>query len=156
MIVGIDPGFTGAIAFLSDKKNKLLGMWDMPIIYIMKKKQVNAKFLAQMLKQISNDEPISLVAIEDVHAMPHDGVVSAFRFGYNAGILMGVCKSLELNVLRIKPSVWKPALGLTRHKNDSINLARETFPDYMKYFKRQKDDGRAEAALIAHFARENL
>ena len=147
MIVGIDPGFTGAIAIL-DKKGEII-LYDMPTLYIMKRKQVDGKALTRFFKPISHI--IEMAIVEDVHAMPEQGVTSTFRFGYSAGIIMGVLQALGIKTLRVKPSAWKQALGLSRDKAESLSLATKLFPKYKSYFKRAKDDGRAEACLIAHF-----
>ena len=88
--------------------------------------------------------------------MPGQGVVSTFNFGYNAGILLGVLEAHRLTVLKVKPNVWKCNMGLDRNKNTSIALAKKKFPDYSSYFKRAKDDGRAEAALIAWYAHKTF
>ena len=84
--------------------------------------------------------------------MPGQGVVSTFRFGYNAGILLGVLEAHRIQVLRVNPSSWKSALNLSSNKKDSLKLAIKKFPIYKAYFARMKDDGRAEAALIASYA----
>jgi crossover junction endodeoxyribonuclease RuvC len=153
MIIGIDPGFTGAIAFLADTRS--LEIYDMPTHLIMGRKQVDGEELAFLLGEIRKGRhKIQYAAVEDVSAMPEQGVTSTFRFGYSAGIVMGVLQALEIKVLRVKPSVWKPALGLSSDKKKSLALARKRFPQYKAYFKRAMDDGRAEAALLAHFARE--
>ena len=150
MIIGIDPGFTGAIAFLN--RNKLL-IQDLPIRLIMKKKQIDERKFAAIIK----DAPcIDYAAIEDVHSMPNQGVASTFTFGYNAGILLGVLAAHNIKILKVRPNVWKPALGLDRDKKKSLVLARKVFPDYQSYFKLMKHNGRAEAALIAHFAQKSL
>ena len=149
IIIGIDPGFSGAIAFYNST-TKRLKIYDLPLKKIMNKNQIDGVRFSQMIRFISDD--IEFAAIEDVHAMPNQGVVSTFRFGYNAGILLGVLCAHGLKILRIKPSVWKSALNLSANKKDSIELAKKAFPKYKGYFTRQKDDGRAEAALIALFA----
>ena len=147
MIIGIDPGFSGAIAFFSSK-GKLL-VYDMPLHKIMGRDQVDARKLTSLLKCYA---PFVFAAIEDVHTMPTDGVVTAGRFMYNTGILIGVLAALDIKILRMKPAVWKSALGLSSNKKQSLTLAKKTFPAYTHLFQRAKDDGRAEAALIAHFA----
>lgn len=87
--------------------------------------------------------------------MPRDGVASAFRFGYGAGVIQGIFDALEIKTLKIKPSVWKNAKGLNSNKKYSIDLARKLFPDYREhYFRLLKHDGRAEAAILAHYASE--
>ena len=75
---------------------------------------------------------------------------------YSAGIVMGVLQALKIEVLRSKPNVWKPALGLSSDKKKSLALAKKTFPAYKSYFNRAMDDGRAEAALLADFARQSF
>lgn len=151
MIIGIDPGFSGAISFL---REDTLIIKDLPITKLNKKKQIDACAFSNMIKIYRT--LIKLAVIEDVHSMPGQGVVSTFTFGYNAGILYGVLASLSIPIIRVKPSVWKPALGLSSDKKRSIALAKKIFIDYQEYFKRQKDDGRAEAALLAHFVQRSF
>lgn len=146
MVIGIDPGFSGAIAFYNKSKLKV---YDLPLKKFMGRNQIDGEAFAKIIKQYNKN--ISFAVIEDVHSMPEQGVVSTFRFGYNAGILLGVLNALNIKVLKVKPAVWKSALGLTSSKKLSLELAKETFPFYLQYFKRAKDDGRAEAALLAEF-----
>ena len=127
-------------------------VYDMPLIKFMGRNQVDGTKVANLLR----NQPIRFAVIEDVSSMPGEGVVSVFRFGYNAGVLLGVLQALDIKVLRVKPSVWKPALGLSSDKKKSLALAKKRFPRYSHHFSRAKDDGRAEAALIAHFASESL
>jgi len=150
MIIGIDPGFTGAIAFLTDE---YLRVFDLPVKYIMKRKQIDENALSLIIE--TNALNPCFCAIEKVHAMPNDGKAGAFTFGYNAGILIGVLAPFKINILRIPPAVWKSGLGLGRNKSESIKLARKLFPAYKDYFKSVRDhDGRAEAVLIAHYANQ--
>lgn len=151
MIIGIDPGFSGAIAFL-DKTN-LVAVYDLPLTTVMGRKQIDAE---KLKKYIPNTRGIEYAVIEDVHAMPDQGVVSMFRFGYNAGILFGLLTGLNIKILRVKPAVWKSALGLDSNKKNSLILACKLFPHAENSFARAKDDGRAEAALIAYFAQKSL
>lgn len=151
MIIGIDPGFSGAIAFLLG--NKLI-IKDLPLKLFMGRKQINGRSFSLIIKK--HLPKIKFAVIEDVHAMPNQGVVSMFRFGYNAGILLGVLEANNIDVLKVKPSVWKSALNLSSDKKKSLALAKKTFPGYMDYFKRAKNDGRAEAALLAFFAQQSL
>lgn len=153
IIVGIDPGFTGGIA-LYNTELKDVQIFDMPIQRVMNKRQVHAKELTKILRTVA--PRISHVAIENVHAMPEQGVSSTFKFGFNAGILHGVCHALELSVLPIAPSVWKGALSLSKKKRESLDLANKLFPGHKESFKLLKHDGRAEAALIAHYADKKI
>jgi len=154
MIVGIDPGFSGAIAFL-DKyaSNNRIEIQDLPLKMIMGRKQIDGSAFSKLL---TRPFIIRFAVIEDVAAMPGNGSVSMFRFGFNAGVLHGVLESLGIKLLRVKPAVWKSALGLDSNKKNSLILARRIFPKSQHYFTRAKDDGRAEAALLAHFAKTSI
>lgn len=154
MIIGIDPGFTGAIAFLSD--NNTLIIKDLPIRFIMGKKQIDEKKFSELIKERAAFDNIEFAVVEDVWVMPKQGIVSAGRFMYNAGILLGVLAAYNFKILKTKPNVWKPALGLDSDKKKSLRLAKKVFPAYKDYFKLVKHDGRAEAALIAYFAQKCL
>ncbi len=127
-------------------------VYDLPLTLFMGRKQIDGKHFADVIRSVNRPFGIRFAIIEDVNAMPKQGVVSMFRFGYNAGILLGVLQTLDIEILRVKPSAWKSALGLSSNKADSLALACKTFPNYKDYFQRAKDDGRAEAALLAHFA----
>jgi len=155
LIIGIDPGFSGAIAFLHNN-NKLI-VNDMPLVKINNRKQVDCDKINELIKTAKiNSKNFNFAAIEDVHSMPGQGVASTFRFGYNAGILLGILKSNDIKVLRVRPTVWKSALGLSRKKSESLMLAKKIFPYYKTYFNRAKDDGRAEAALLAYYAKQSF
>ena len=155
MIIGIDPGLKGAIAFLSEHKYvHTLFIEDLPLKTIMGRKQVDPKALAKIVRDMQ--VKIKFAVIEDVASRPDDGVVSAFRFGFSTGILYGVLETLDIKILRVKPSVWKPALGLDSNKKKSLALAKKIWPLHGHYFARVKDDGRAEAALLAHFAKTSI
>lgn len=148
-MIGIDPGFTGAIAFLDYEQN-FLQIADMPLTSHRNRKQIDGTALSIMF---APHNPFNtMVIIEDVHSMPNQGVSSTFWFGYNSGIILGVAKALTFRTLKVPPGVWKSALNLSTNKKDSLALAKKVFPDYSDYFKRAKDDGRAEAALLAYFA----
>ncbi len=147
MILGIDPGITGAIAFT--RKNQLL-IEDMPVIKVGKKYKIDATSFSRLIHR--DKYRIKYAIIEDVHAFPGQGVTSTFNFGYGAGILYGVLAAHNIKIIKVKPSVWKPALNLSRDKKKSLELAKRVYPNYKKYFSRLKDDGRAEAALLAHYA----
>ena len=152
MVIGIDPGFTGAISFVVSKD--VMQVFDLPLKLFMGRKQIDGTAFAKLIKD--RQHLIRFAIIEDVHAMPNQGVTSTFRFGYNAGILLGVLNALNVKVLKVKPSVWKCALNLSSDKKKSLQLAKKKFPAYKELFKRAKDDGRAEAALLALYAFETF
>lgn len=153
-IVAIDPGLKGAIAFLP-KYHRMI-IYDLPLKTYMGRKEIDGTALHEMIKERLIYFKFTFAVIEDVHAMPHDGVVSASRFGLGTGIIMGVLNAIRIPILRIKPTVWKSALNLSSDKKKSLALARKLFPDYTDYFRLVKHDGRAEAALMAYYVRENF
>lgn len=153
MIIGIDPGFTGAIAFIRDD---YVYIDDLPIRMIKGKRQIDEIAFSNLIKEKKKFNKIKYAAVEDVWVMPKQGIVSSGRFMFNAGILIGVLAALDIKILKTKPAVWKSALGLSKDKKKSLALAKKLFPDYKDYFRLMKHDGRAEAALIAHFAKVSL
>lgn len=155
-ILGVDPGVTGAMALvdLSDiKLPRLVDAWDFPKAYEIvkgkKRNRLHASNLAMLIETIS--PRVELAIIEDVHSMPRDTRVSAFSFGFAAGIVRGILSANYIETYGIKPEVWKPGLGLSRDKGDSLALARRLYgANY--HFSKRNDHGKAEAALIAYFA----
>jgi crossover junction endodeoxyribonuclease RuvC len=147
MILGIDPGLNGAIAWVSDTGH-LIRVADMPTVEVAGKKKVSPQMLVAMLEE--HDDLIKLAAIEEVGAMPGQGVTSMFNFGYSAGILAGVCAGLRVPVSLHRPSVWKRAAGVPADKGGARQMAQRFWPG-CRDFDRVKDDGRAESALLARW-----
>jgi len=147
LILGIDPGFSGGLALLYRNTGEL--RFTSPVLTVKAhgRPEIDAHALLQWLTP--HAPHVGLCAIEDVSAMPGQGVTGMFRFGYGAGLMSGIVIALGIPLIRIKPAVWKAALGLSREKGESIALASMLFD--RPFAKR--DDGVAEAALIAHFAR---
>ena len=151
IILGIDPGLYGALAFV-----ELVGgtprveVVDMPIVA----KQVNGMRRSRIDKSALADlianriHALRCVVIEDVHALPKDGPVQAFTFGYGLGLLHGICQVYDLTVVNVPPQVWKAKYGLTSDKDKSRAVASRFFPHNTDLWPRKKDDGRAEAALL--------
>ena len=154
LIYGIDPGFTGAVS-IYDTELDILIIHDIPVVKSPKGKTlINLPELLSILNNTENQP--SLAAIELVNAMPNQGVSSTFRFGQGFGQLqMGIVAS-KLPIEYVTPRQWKKYFDLTRDKGESRRLAKLCFPNHAHYFKRVKDDGRAEAALIGLYAKENL
>jgi crossover junction endodeoxyribonuclease RuvC len=158
VIIGIDPGITGAIACLVD--GELLDVEDMPTFTEMRGKRnvttVSPSGVTNVLDEFAvNGVNEPLVIIERVHATPQMGVTSAFNFGDGYGVLRGCVAALGYPVRYVEPSVWKKAAGLTADKGGSRRLASERWPAVAQLFARVKDDGRAEAALIAAWGAGN-
>ena len=156
-IIGIDPGYNGAIAVLyfdphDDPRECELFIESMPVKRVENRPpEIDLAHLFKILAP--HVEFCRYVALEKVFLMPFQDIGSGARYIYGAGQVHGLCVGLGLNVLPIIPGVWKSALKLNADKRGSLILARELFPSYAHEFRRMKDDGRAEAVLIAHFAR---
>ena len=148
MIWGIDPGVTGAIALFDPIKGDL-DIFDMPIVIVNKKKRVEPALVAQILSQ----EVKGRVFIEKVGAMPNQGVASMFSFGQSYGVMLGAAAALKLPTTAVTPRLWMKAVGRQRGSNKDASRARacQLFPSYAHYFKRKKDDGRADAALLCYY-----
>lgn len=141
MTLGIDPGATGAVAAL-DGDGGLLFVEDMPYL--------DGHVLAPQLAEVvlaGNGQRIAWV--ERAQSMPGMGVAGAFRYGAGYGCILGVLGALAVPTMTVRPNDWKRAAGLSADKGTSRRRAMELWPDHCGLFARVKDDGRAEAALIA-------
>lgn len=148
-VLGIDPGATGALAILT-AAGQLHDVHDMPVI----DKDVSAALVHHWLLEHADD--LGLAVIEHVHAMPKQGVASSFRFGRGKGVLEGVVAGFHCPVELPSPSKWKRDMGLDRSKDRARQVAIDLWPDHAHLFARVKDDGRAEAALLAEWGRRLL
>ena len=153
-VIGIDPGISGAVAVFED--GKLVNVSDMPTLKVESgkttKSHISAITLFRMLEgwqQMGNDQ--MHIVIEKVGAMPGQGVTSMFNFGRSAGIIEGVVAALQRPYTYVTPAAWTKAVGRATGKDASRMRAMELFPTRAELFKRAKDDGRADAALIAYW-----
>ena len=130
LIIGIDPGITGSICFFED--GKILEVIEMPVMTEGKKnkKQVNgAQIYNEFLKRINKKDDQIRVVIEQVSAMPGQGVTSMFNFGQSFGILKGVCSAMQLPMFFVRPAKWKKYFNLINSQKDaSRTRAIEIFP----------------------------
>ena len=154
LIIGIDPGITGSICFFED--GKIIDVVEMPNMAEGKKnkKQVNG---AQIYYEISlrikylKKEQIKVV-IEQVSAMPGQGVTSMFNFGQSFGILKGICSAMQLPMYFVRPAKWKKYFNLINSEKDaSRTKAIEIFPYFSGQLSRKKDSNKADAILLASF-----
>jgi hypothetical protein len=141
VILGVDPGASGAIAWLID--GRLEHVIDMPTA----DGRVAGALVAHELAE-PGWEP-HLAVVEDVHAMPKQGVSSTFKFGVSHGTVLGVLATLGVPVELVTPHRWKRHHGIGADKDRARRLAIERWPHAAGQFARKKDHGRAEAALIA-------
>ena len=118
-IIGIDPGLNGAIAVLQN--NKVIQIHDVPVMTDGKKnkRQLNSAQLVKLLKDNFQDEVDTVVVVEQVNAMPGQGVTSMFNFGQTFGAIKGVCAALELPIFFVRPSKWKKHFDLINSSKDS-------------------------------------
>ena len=154
LIIGIDPGISGSICFFQD--GKILDVVEMPTMTEGKKnkKQVNG---SQIFNEISqkiekiNPEDVKVI-IEQVSAMPGQGVTSMFNFGQSFGILKGICSAMQLSMYFVRPAKWKKYFNLINSEKDaSRTRAIEIFPYFSSQLSRKKDSNKADAILIASF-----
>ena len=152
-IIGIDPGLSGAIAVLDN--NKVLKIYDMPVMAEGKKnkRQLNSAQLVNIIKEnIENREEINVV-VEQVNAMPGQGVTSMFNFGQTFGAIKGVCAALNLPIFFIRPSKWKKYFELINSSKDSSRTkAIEMYPSIADQLSKKKDVNKSDAILIARFS----
>jgi crossover junction endodeoxyribonuclease RuvC len=148
--IGIDPGLSGAIAIISTESLKI---FDMPTMTVERngkaKRQVSASELAEMLYLYSGRD--CHVYVEKVSAMAGQGVTSVFSFGRSFGMIEGILAAFKLPVTFVPPATWVKAVGRGQGKDASRARAMELFPSNQADFKRVKDDGRSDSALIAYW-----
>ena len=153
LIIGIDPGISGSICFFED--GKILEVIEMPVMTEGKKnkKQVNgAQIYNEFLKRINRKDDEIRVVIEQVSAMPGQGVTSMFNFGQSFGILKGICSAMQLPMFFIRPAKWKKYFNLINSQKDaSRTRAIEIFPYFSTQLSKKKDSNKADAILIASF-----
>ena len=154
LIIGIDPGISGSICFLKD--GKILDVIEMPTMTEGKKnkRQVNGSQIyneiSQRINKIQNQD--IRIIIEQVSAMPGQGVTSMFNFGQSFGILKGICSAMQLPMYFVRPAKWKKYFGLLNSEKDaSRTKAIEIFPYFSSQLSKKKDSNKADAILIANF-----
>tara|TARA_B100000614_G_C14491831_1_gene471045 strand:- start:667 stop:1161 length:495 start_codon:yes stop_codon:yes gene_type:complete len=154
LIIGIDPGISGSICFFED--GKILDVIDMPTMTEGKKnkKQVNgSQIYNEILKKVNKLETNDIrVIVEQVSAMPGQGVTSMFNFGQSFGILKGICSAMQLPIYFVRPAKWKKYFNLINSEKDaSRTRAIEIFPYFSSQLSKKKDANKADAILIASF-----
>ena len=151
-IIGIDPGLSGAIAVLEDIK--VLSLFEMPVMAEGKKnkRQLNSAQLVNIIKENTNDDEDIAVIVEQVNAMPGQGVTSMFNFGQTFGAIKGVCAALELPIFFVRPSKWKKHFELINSSKDSSRTkVIEMYPSLSSQLAKKKDVNKSDAILIARF-----
>ena len=142
LIIGIDPGISGALCFLEN--GKVLDVIEMPSMADGKKnkKQVNgSQIYNEISSRIKNyDKNRVKIVIEHVSAMPGQGVTSMFNFGQSFGILKGICSAMQLSMYFVRPAKWKKYFNLINSEKDaSRTKAIEIFPYFSSNLSKKKD-----------------
>ena len=138
-ILGIDPGLSGAIAILEDKK--VVGIFEMPVMAEGKKnkRQLNSAQLVNIIRENIGNNDETAVVVEQVNAMPGQGVTSMFNFGQTFGAIKGVCAALELPIFFVRPSKWKKHFELINSSKDSSRTkAIEMYPYLSNQLSKKK------------------
>jgi|TARA_B100001939_G_C16639710_1_gene487069 crossover junction endodeoxyribonuclease RuvC len=152
IIIGIDPGLSGAIAILDDKK--VLSIFEMPVMAEGKKnkRQLNSAQLVNIIRENIKKNEEAVVVVEQVNAMPGQGVTSMFNFGQTFGAIKGVCAALELPIFFVRPSKWKKHFELINASKDSSRTkVIEMYPSISGQLTKKKDVNKTDAILIARF-----
>ena len=154
LIIGIDPGISGAICFFENGQVKEI--INMPVMADGKKnkRQINGpQTYNEILKRINKFQKKDIiVVIEQVSGMPGQGVTSMFNFGQSFGVLKGICSAMQLSMFFIRPAKWKKYFGLIKTEKDaSRTKVIEIFPYISSELSRKKDSNKADAVLIASF-----
>jgi crossover junction endodeoxyribonuclease RuvC len=150
IIIGIDPGISGAISIIENKK--ILEVYDTPTMIDGKKnkKQINSAQVTNIIKERLKENKEVVVVVEHVNAMPGQGVTSMFNFGQSFGVIKGICAALSLPIYFVRPTRWKKHFNLIKtNKDASRTKVIEVYPEISSKLHRKKDSNRADAILIA-------
>ena len=159
LIIGIDPGINGAICFFEN--GEVRDVIDMPTMQDGKKnkRQINGN---QIFNEISlriqniNKKNINVV-VEQVSAMPGQGVTSMFNFGQSFGVIKGICAAMQLSIFFVRPVKWKKNFDLINSEKDaSRTKAIEIFPKISQYLSKKKNSNKADSILIACFHEKTI
>ena len=158
IIIGIDPGLSGAIVCRHMNQDGTPGrahIHDMPTVEVQRngknKREVNPAMLANLLRGKSASDMRLHAFVERVGAMPGQGVSSVFSFGRSVGVVEGVLAALDIPMTIVPPKTWQKSVNARDGKDGNRLRAMELFPHDAAMFERKKDDGRADAALIAYY-----
>lgn len=150
-IVGIDPGNKGAIAFLDIEENTMeihpIPIYDRVMSSGVKRKTIDAHALADIFRD--KEYEIRMIYLEEVNALPSDGIVGAFSFGRGYGMLQGIIATLQIPVTLTRPAVWKKAMKAPADKDGARIRASQLMPKLSSQWAKKSEDGKAEASLLA-------
>ena len=151
-IIGIDPGLSGGIAILDN--SKVMELFDMPVMPDCKKnkRQLNSALLVKLIKDHIKNLEDTVMVVEQVNAMPGQGVTSMFNFGQTFGAIKGICAALGLPIFFVRPAKWKKHFELINSSKDSSRTkAIEMYPSISEQLSKKKDVNKSDAILIARY-----
>lgn len=148
MILAIDPGASGALAFFNVAAGTL-DIIDTPTVEVKRGAKAKHEISPQMLAALIAARGPTSAVVERVGAMPGQGSSSMFQFGRSVGMVEGVLAALHIPTEYVAPLTWQRAVRARDGKDGNRQRAAEIFPAYAHLFARKKDDGRADAALMA-------
>ena len=151
-IIGIDPGLSGGIAILDN--SKVMDLFDMPVMPDGKKnkRQLNSALLVKLIKDHIKNLEDTVMVVEQVNAMPGQGVTSMFNFGQTFGAIKGICAALGLPIFFVRPAKWKKHFELINSSKDSSRTkAIEMYPSISEQLSKKKDVNKSDAILIARY-----
>lgn len=154
LVLGIDPDAFGALAFVDGDTGGLVDVVDMPMLDLKPARLVDPFQVAAILDEWSTR--IGFAYIEKAWARPTDPPSYAFRVGHNYGVLVGVVRAHFIRLETVSPQRWKKAMGVTSDKDKAREAASLKFPADCRRWGFKKHHGRAEAALIAAYGRQQM
>ncbi len=152
-IMGIDPGMGGALASISDDEKIV---YDMPTFEITKGGSVRRRIDIPKLLDILRADGPDHIFIERVSAQPGNGATHAFTYGFGCGVIEACVTAAGIPFTYVAPQTWKKALNCPKDKDGARMRASQLLPDMRENWPLKKHDGRAEAALIALFGRNQI
>lgn len=155
MILGVDPGLSGAFAYYD---GTALSVRDMPT-YVAKAgaRRTDRKFIDEggIVKLLATAKVRArILVIEEVGGIPGQSASSAFVFGRGVGVIIGAAMAMGYRIERVAPGAWKSALRVPADKRAARARASELLPGYREFWPLQKFEGRAEASMIALYGHQ--
>jgi hypothetical protein len=154
MIAGIDPGLKGSVCFLST--DGTLVVHDMPVLRLLRGGKKRGEVDPHALAGLFWKEHAGHAFVEQGWSRPHDSGPGGFAAGKSYGVVIGVLAAVDIPYTIISPQKWKRALGVPAAKDGARARASELLPAYADQWRLVKQDGRAEASLIALFGIQSL
>ena len=153
MILGIDPGASGALALLDPDTHEVAEVWDMPTHTIKvagrDRKTLDTHQLAAIVRDVRGQ--VGYAVLEEVSSMPKQGVASTFAFGRASMAPEMALAALQIPYQLVRPNVWKRIMKVSGDKDEARRRASQIMPGSARHWPRKQDDGRAEAALLAAY-----